>query len=190
MRGASGQTPGGCSRPFGVGACRIMSAGWHGHRCCSSSLSHHPGWTHPSGFLLWWWLCQRSWEGWRGEQGTLYLGNMQGSSSVAAGRPPTSVLESRAGSQELVTAALLMTGGVVLGNSLGCLWVSSPVSKKGMILLCNLLLKWLVSVLQMSRSCHVFLPLVWRGPSAFFKKPWLQEHKRLWGLFCLLFFSC
>lgn len=37
-------------------------------------------------------------------------------------------------SQKLPTAALLMTGVVVLGNSLGCLWVSSPFSKKRMVL--------------------------------------------------------
>lgn len=39
----------------------------------------------------------------------------------------------------------------------------------------------------MSRSCHVLLPLVWRGLSAFVKKPSLQEHNRLWGLFWIFF---
>lgn len=47
------------------------------------------------------------------------MASAQGTSSVAAGWPPISVLENIAGSQELLTAALLMTGVVVLGNSLG-----------------------------------------------------------------------
>lgn len=115
------------------------------------------------------------------------MASAQGTSSVAAGWPPISVLENIAGSQELLTATLLMTGVVVLGNSLGRLWVSSLVSKKGMILLCNLLLKWLIIVLQMSRSCHVLLPLVWRGFLAFVKKTWLQEQNTFWGLFGVFF---
>jgi len=48
---------------------------------------------------------------------TLYLASVQGNSSMAVGQLPISVLENSTGSQELLTAALLMTSGVVLGNS-------------------------------------------------------------------------
>lgn len=51
----------------------------------------------------------------------LPLVSTQGTSSVAVDWLPISVIENSAGSQKLPTAALLMTGVVVLGNSLGCL---------------------------------------------------------------------
>lgn len=68
--------------------------------------------------------------------GDLCLVSTQGTSSAAGDWLPISVIENSTGSQKLPTADLLMTGVVVLGNSLGCLWVSSPFSKKKMILNC------------------------------------------------------
>lgn len=184
-----GQALGVAAAPLGWAPAGAGQQGDMGITAAAHHWAHHPGWMQPSFSLLWCWWCDWSSEASCGEQVTLYLVSAQGTNSAAVGRPPTSVLENSAGSQELLTAALLMTSVVVLGNSLSCLWVSSPVSKKGMILLCNLQLKWLIIVLQMSRSCHVLLPLAWRGLSAFVKKPWLQEHNRLWGLFCFGFFS-
>lgn len=62
-----------------------------------------------------------SWEMGRGEQVTLPLVSTQGTTSVPVDWLPISVIENSAASQKLPTAALLMTGVVVLGNSLGCL---------------------------------------------------------------------
>lgn len=121
----------GCSCPFRVGAHWSRTMGWWEHRCWCSSLSPPP-WLdtpsfHPSLMLVVWLERQAG----SGQQVTLPLWAHRYQLCGCGLGLPISVIENSAGSQKLPTAALLMTGVVVLGNSLGCLWVSSLSVKRG-----------------------------------------------------------